>query len=143
MKRIAFFDLDHASTGLLDMCPSIFLSTLPKKSEQIEDMPQFRDETIYAVTLIPRERVHQRTAEQMMELPQPPGETVDAVTLVPRERVQHRSAEQMVELPQSPWSSDEDPPSKEVERKMRAQEALWAAKARRRRVLPHRWQKWH
>ena len=34
------------------------------------------------------------------------------------------------------WWSDEEPSSEEVEREMQAQEALWAAKVGRRRVLP-------
>ena len=46
------------------------------------------------VTLVPRERVQQRTAEQIEDAPQSPEETIEAVTLVPRERVQQRTAEQ-------------------------------------------------
>ena len=66
----------------------------------------------------------------MVMWPQSPGETVDVDMLVPRERAQQRSAEQKVMWPWSlpPWWSDEDPPSEEVEREMRAQDALWAAK---------------
>ena len=93
------------------------------------------EETVDLVKLVSQWRVQQRTAEQI--------EDICDVTLLPRERVQQRSAEQMVELPQPPSWSDEHPSSEEVEREMRAQEALWAAKARRRRVRPYRWQMWH
>ena len=54
------------------------------------------------MTLVPRERVQQRTAEQIEDAPQSPEETVEAVTLVPRERVQQRTAEQIEDVPQSP-----------------------------------------
>ena len=59
--------------------------------EQIEDVPQSLEETVGAVDLVLREQIQQRTAEQMVKLPQSPGETVDAVTLVPRERVQQQA----------------------------------------------------
>ena len=38
-------------------------------------------------TSVPRERVQQRTAEHVEDAPQAPEETVEAVTLVPRERL--------------------------------------------------------
>ena len=58
------------------------------------------EETVEAVTLVPHERVQQRTAEQIEDLPQHPEETVEAVTLVPHERVQQRTAEQIEDAPQ-------------------------------------------
>ena len=114
-----------------------------RTAEQIEDVPQFRDETFDAVALVLRERVQQRTRVQVVELLQSPGEAVDALMLVPRERGQQRSAEQMVMWPQPSRWSGEEPSSEEVEREMRVQEALWDAKAPRRRVLPKRCQRWH
>ena len=53
------------------------------------------------MTLVPHERVQQRTAEQIEDAPQSSEETVEAVTLVPHERVQQRTAEQIEDLPQS------------------------------------------
>ena len=55
-----------------------------------------------AETLVPRERVQQRTAEPIEDALQYPDETVEMVRSTPTERVQQRSAEQMVELRQSP-----------------------------------------
>ena len=59
------------------------------------------EETVEAVTLVPHERVQQRTAEQVEDAPQSSEETVEAVTLVPHERVQQRTAEQIEDAPQS------------------------------------------
>ena len=63
-------------------------------------MPQSPEENVEAVTLVPRERVQQRTAEQTEDAPQSPEETVEVGTLVPHERVQQRTAEQIGEVPQ-------------------------------------------
>ena len=64
-------------------------SALPSKNE---DAPQSLEKTVEAGTLVPRERVQQRTAEQVEDAPQSHEETVEAVTLVPCERVQQRTA---------------------------------------------------
>ena len=58
-----------------------------------------KEETVDAVTLIPRERVQQWTAEQIGDVPQFREETVDEETLVPRERVQQWTAEQIRDVP--------------------------------------------
>ena len=50
------------------------------------------------VGLAPRERVQHRTAEQIEDIPQFRDQTVGAVTLAPRERVQQRTAEVPVEF---------------------------------------------
>ena len=46
------------------------------------------------------EQVQHRTAEQIEDAPRSPEETVEAVTLVPRERVQQRLAEKIGDVPQ-------------------------------------------
>ena len=51
------------------------------------------------MTLVPRERAHCRTD---VDAPESQEETVEAVTLVPRERVQQGTAEQMEVARQSP-----------------------------------------
>ena len=53
------------------------------------------EKTVEAVTLVPRERVQQRTAEEVEDAIQSPEKTVEAVTLVPRERVQQRTARKL------------------------------------------------
>ena len=61
------------------------------------------EETVEAVTLVPHERVQQRTAEQIEDAPQHPEETVEAVTLVPHERVQQRTTHcRTVEIEDAP-----------------------------------------
>ena len=57
-------------------------------TEQIGDGPQLLEETVQAVTLVPRERVQQMTAEQIGNVPQFREETVDDALSVPRQRVQ-------------------------------------------------------
>ena len=64
-----------------------------ERRENCEGFPQHPEETVEAVTLVPHERVQQRTAEEIEDLPQHPEEIVEAVTLVPQERVQQRTAE--------------------------------------------------
>ena len=56
--------------------------------EQIEDVPQFREETVDAVTLVPCKRVQQPTVE----------ETVEVGSLVLHERVQQRTVGETFEV---------------------------------------------
>ena len=58
--------------------------------------------TVDAVTLIPRERVQQRSAKKIEDVPQYPEETVEMVKLVSQEHVQQRTAEKIEVVPQSP-----------------------------------------
>ena len=51
-----------------------------RTAEQTEDLPQYPEETVEAVTLLPHERVQQRTAEQIEDLPQHPEKSIEAVT---------------------------------------------------------------
>ena len=44
-----------------------------------EDFPQLPEEVVDAVTLVPRERLQQRSAEKIEDVPQYPEETVEAV----------------------------------------------------------------
>ena len=77
-------------------------NALPNRLRMRLNLPE---ETVEAVTLVPHERVQQRTAqrtaEQIEDAPQSSEETVEAVTLVPHERVQQRTAERIEDAPQS------------------------------------------
>ena len=59
--------------------------------------PHFAEETV-AVVVLPREGVQHRTAEQIEDIPQFREETVGAVMLVPRDRGQQWSAEREARL---------------------------------------------
>ena len=64
-------------------------------AELIGDVPRHLEETVEAVTLVPRERVRQLTAEQIGGASQFQEETVDDELLV----------KQMIEVRKAPWSS--------------------------------------
>ena len=68
-------------------------------AEPIGDVHQPLEETVEAVTLVPRERVRQLAAEQFGDAPQFLEETVDEELPVPRERVQKLTAEQIGNVP--------------------------------------------
>ena len=62
-------------------------------------MLPIKEETVDAVTLIPRERVQLWTAELIGDVLQFRDETVDAVMLLPRERVQQLAAGHIGDAP--------------------------------------------
>ena len=80
--------------------------------EQIEDVPQYQEESVDAVTLAPHGRVQQPTVEETVEVgrlvlhagvqQRTVGDTVEVVRLVLHARVQQRSAETIEVVPQSP-----------------------------------------
>ena len=63
----------------------------PVRLEPQEIVLPIKEETVDAVTLIPRERVQQRTAEQIGDVPQLLEETVEVVNATLQERISERS----------------------------------------------------
>ena len=83
------------------MCSSVWLAlALVETTFVVADVVE--SISVNAVTLIPRERVQQRSAGKIEFSPLSPAETVEVGSLVPHERVQQRTAEQIEEAPRSP-----------------------------------------
>ena len=64
--------------------------------------PEERAEIVEVLTLVPRDRVQQRTAEQTEDMPLFPQETGEMVRLASQERVQQRTVEQSVDARHCP-----------------------------------------
>ena len=66
-------------------------STEQLSAEQIGDVPQFREETVDEISLVPRKRVQQLTAEQIGDVPRIREDTVETVKKTIQEGISGRN----------------------------------------------------